>query len=86
MTSYRDTRRRFVRNAVALACASACAPLIAQEGGVKTPKDKVAYQDSPKNGQRCSDCSLFVAESNTCQVVEGDISPEGWCKLFAPAQ
>jgi len=25
----------------------------------------------------------FIAESNTCKLVEGQISPDGWCVLWA---
>ena len=41
----------------------------------------VAYQDSPKDGRQCDGCSLFQAPSS-CQVVDGSISPTGWCKLW----
>jgi hypothetical protein len=27
----------------------------------------------------------FIAESNTCKLVEGKISPEGWCIIWASA-
>jgi hypothetical protein len=41
----------------------------------------VAYQESPKDGRQCDGCSLFQAPSS-CQVVDGSISPTGWCKLW----
>jgi len=25
----------------------------------------------------------FIAESKTCKLVDGQISPEGWCSLWA---
>jgi High potential iron-sulfur protein len=40
------------------------------------------YQDKPKNGQKCSDCRFF-RPPKSCQLVEGDISPDGWCSFFA---
>lgn len=43
----------------------------------------VQYQPQPKGDQKCSGCMHFIAESNTCKVVEGQISPEGWCTLWA---
>lgn len=56
-------------------------------GGVsaqqKSPKEAVNYQDQPKNDQKCSQCRFFT-EPDGCQVVEGTISPEGWCSLFQP--
>ncbi|WP_300443821.1 high-potential iron-sulfur protein [Zoogloea sp.] len=32
--------------------------------------------------QRCAACLHFNAESNTCKLVEGQISPNGWCDLW----
>jgi hypothetical protein len=40
------------------------------------------YQDTPKNGQKCADCNFF-RPPKACQLVEGDISPDGWCAFFA---
>ena len=51
----------------------------------KASKEAVQYQDTPKNDQKCKDCQFFT-EPNGCQVVEGDISPEGWCSLFVVKQ
>jgi hypothetical protein len=42
----------------------------------------VQYQTQPKGEQKCSGCLNFVAESNTCKLVEGQISPDGWCTLW----
>jgi len=39
------------------------------------------YQDQPKNGLTCAACSLF-RKPRSCEVVKGDISPNGWCKFF----
>lgn len=47
----------------------------------KMPKETAQYQDSPKNGEKCADCVHFV-EGDECKLVEGEISPEGWCTLF----
>ncbi len=49
----------------------------------KAAKNVVQYQDSPKNGQQCSACIHFVAP-NDCKLVQGPISPNGWCMLFSP--
>ena len=42
----------------------------------------VAYQATPKDGHQCDGCTLFQAP-DACQVVDGTISPTGWCKLWA---
>ncbi|WP_297298711.1 high potential iron sulfur protein [uncultured Methylovirgula sp.] len=39
------------------------------------------YQNSPKGDQRCDGCAHFQAPSS-CQVVDGTISPSGWCALY----
>ena len=47
----------------------------------KMSQSAVRYQDSPKDGKKCSDCSLFIAP-NSCKTVDGTISPNGWCALW----
>jgi hypothetical protein len=49
----------------------------------KTPQAAVQYQPKPKGEQKCALCLHFISESNTCKVVEGKISPDGWCTLWA---
>jgi len=49
----------------------------------KEPQASVQYQAEPKGDQQCSGCMHFIAESNTCKLVEGQISPNGWCTLWA---
>jgi hypothetical protein len=40
------------------------------------------YQSTAKGDQRCDACLSFQPP-NACKFVEGDISPSGWCELFA---
>lgn len=49
----------------------------------KVSQASVQYQSQPKGDQKCSECLHFIAESNTCKLVEGQISPDGWCALWA---
>lgn len=49
----------------------------------KIAKYKVAYQDEPKKGRMCAKCVNFIAETEACKIVEGSVSPLGWCKLWA---
>ena len=53
-------------------------PAAAQQ---KLSQADAEYQDRPKNGLTCAACSLF-RKPRSCEVVEGDISPNGWCKFF----
>ncbi len=48
----------------------------------KLSKAQVKYQEQPKGDQHCANCLQFVAESNTCKVVDGPISPQGWCTVW----
>jgi hypothetical protein len=46
------------------------------------PQQAAGYQDKPQGQQMCSSCGHFQAPSS-CVVVEGTISPSGWCRLYA---
>lgn len=48
----------------------------------KVTQASVQYQTQPKDGKKCADCMHFIPESNTCKLVEGQISPNGWCLLW----
>ena len=63
----------------AIALAGVLGPTAAQ---AKIAQATVGYQESPHNGEVCGDCTHFVAPSS-CQLVDGTINPQGWCKLFA---
>ena len=47
-------------------------------------KAQARYQDSPRGIAMCATCTLFIAP-HACKVVDGDISPNGWCKEYAMA-
>jgi anaerobic selenocysteine-containing dehydrogenase len=47
----------------------------------KFTQQQAKYQPVPKNGQRCQTCALWQSP-NACQVVEGTVSPAGWCILY----
>lgn len=52
---------------------------IATLGQVSKPEAK--YQDMPVGGQRCADCKHFLMP-NKCNVVQGTVSPNGWCEYY----
>ncbi|MBV8593997.1 MAG: high-potential iron-sulfur protein, partial [Caulobacteraceae bacterium] len=39
------------------------------------------YQPTPKGAQRCDNCSQFDAPTG-CKIVDGEVSPAGWCLLY----
>jgi anaerobic selenocysteine-containing dehydrogenase len=48
----------------------------------KATKDQLQYQDSPKDGNHCSNCMHFIQESKQCKIMEGTVSPDGYCISF----
>ena len=50
----------------------------------KMSKQEAEYQDGPKDIRMCATCTLYEPPKS-CKVVEGDVSPAGWCKAFALA-
>ena len=49
----------------------------------KFTQQQAHYQPVPKSGQRCQNCALRQSPKD-CQVVEGPVSPAGWCILYQP--
>ena len=76
------SRRTIVTWSVAGAAGVAVLFGLVREAAAKMSQKSVDYQDTPKNDQDCSNCSLFQ-EPNSCTIVDGEISPKGWCKFWA---
>lgn len=58
------------------------------EAAATVDQKAAAYQGTPKNGQQCSTCTLFIpgktaTANGTCKIVKGTISPKGWCKFYS---
>ncbi len=47
----------------------------------KFSQQQAHYQPIPKSGQRCQTCALWQSPTS-CQVVDGQVSPAGWCMLY----
>jgi hypothetical protein len=79
------TRRALLQVASGAAGAVSILGLSARSAkAAKVSKAAVSYQDSPKGDQNCASCRLFTAP-NACKQVEGDISPNGWCRIWSNA-
>jgi hypothetical protein len=81
--------RRSVLRAV-LQVLAAVMPAASMSGHVraqsedKMTKARAEYQETPNGIYSCATCTLFVPPT-ACKVVEGEVSPDGWCKAFALA-
>ena len=81
----RPTRRRLLwtwASAAALGTVLAIGSNDVSHAQSKTDKKTARYQDHPNKGQECDDCRYF-RPLHSCQLVEGQISPHGWCSFFA---
>jgi len=76
-----SNRRTVLRAGLgAIAAGVVAYPALAQQ---KMAQKAVNYRDKPLGNKKCSNCLHFEAP-NLCKVVVGEVSPEGWCTLFAP--
>jgi hypothetical protein len=57
------------------------APAAAEEPLRIHTQAEAGYEPTPRDIRMCATCTLFIAP-NACKVVEGEVSPEGWCRLF----
>jgi high potential iron-sulfur protein len=53
----------------------------ARAAAAKTTKQAAGYQNSPNGGQSCSTCIAFQPP-NACRIVGGNVSSQGWCKVW----
>ena len=51
------------------------------EAQEKATKTAAKYQDHPNGGNHCAICRYF-RPPHACQLVSGNISPNGWCSFF----
>ena len=82
-------RKEALRNLIVLPALAGMIATTTIAAQAKGSKSQFKYQDKPNGKQKCSGCSLFVpgktaTANGSCKVVEGAISPNGWCTAFAP--
>jgi hypothetical protein len=83
------SRRALLKGAAAVTCVALASAFVGKTHAetAKSTKAVAKYQDTPNGGKKCGNCSLFIpgkmpTADGTCQVVEGSISPEGYCALY----
>ncbi|HTS20195.1 MAG TPA: high potential iron sulfur protein [Casimicrobiaceae bacterium] len=75
------SRRSLLGRAAWIASATlvgAVIPIEAAFAQQKVSKEAMKYQDKPNGDKQCSNCMQFEPPSS-CKVVEGTISPNGYC-------
>ncbi len=77
-------RRQALAWLAAIPAGVAAASLVATKAEAKAPQKAVSYQDEPKDGKRCDGCRHWQPP-NACKLVRGEISPSGWCQIWAKA-
>ena len=79
------TRRTLLQSGAGAAGALSLLGLsVRSANAAKVSKAAVAYQDSPKGDRNCANCRLFAAPG-ACKQVEGNVSPNGWCRIWSKA-
>jgi hypothetical protein len=79
------SRRRLLQSAVGMIGIAATITVRPEpiSATIKISKAAVAYQDHPEGDKRCGKCRQFLSP-DSCKLVEGQISPQGFCRIFAP--
>ena len=78
------SRRSVMRVAIGGVSAAVLMRVAASDASDKMTPQQAQYQDMPNGLYSCAMCSLFEPP-NSCKVVEGEVSKDGWCKAFAMA-
>jgi hypothetical protein len=82
------SRRSFLGSVIVLPVLASALTVNAVADGSKVSKESMHYQTSPNGNMQCSGCRFFTPGSDaksdgTCQIVDGAISPNGYCMAFA---
>lgn len=84
------TRRDIFKTGVLMAVgAVATAAILSEPAQAKVSQRTAMYQPKGHAGQSCAKCARFVpgkapGADGTCLIVDGNVSPNGWCVMFAP--
>lgn len=87
--SQKFSRRKMIKFMALSVAVPIMTPLVSKAQTAKTSKESMQYQEEPKGKEQCSNCMQFIpgktSETNgECKVVEGNISPQGWCSAYVP--
>jgi hypothetical protein len=80
-----DRSRRKLMGTVACGVAAGLLLRIAPaQASEQMTRQQAEYQDTPNGIYSCATCTLFEPPQS-CKVVAGEVSKDGWCKAFALA-
>ena len=91
--TFDPSRRRLFRQGVTIAGGAALGGLMlkvqAPAQAAKVSQAVAKYQDKPHGTQQCDGCMQYIpgkgsTANGACKIVDGSISPKGWCMFFTP--
>ncbi len=80
------SRRRLLSAGALLAAGGAmlgAAAANSARASSKAAQNSVSYRPKPQGRARCDNCSQWQPPA-ACKLVDGQISPSGWCAIYAP--
>ena len=84
------SRRGFLKGSALLASIAVVSVtgVMTREAVAGVPKAAMQYQDTPKDGKDCSKCIQFIPGPSAkadgkCKIVDGAISPHGYCNAYS---
>jgi hypothetical protein len=83
------TRRTFLGGVVMLPALAGLLTAGASADASKAPQASMHYQSTPNGSMHCAGCKFFIPgkdanSDGSCQVVDGAISPNGYCIAYTP--
>lgn len=91
--SHKISRRALLKGAAAFASVTVIPVAILEKSARadgKLPKSAVEYQDTPNGNKQCSNCIQYLPPGSSgkahCKVVQGIVSPQGYCIAYSPAK
>jgi hypothetical protein len=76
--SMKLSRRTVLKQAIFLSSVAAGIVATRPAYAQKASQAAMKYQDKPNGTSECDNCQHFQPPKS-CAIVEGDISPKGWC-------
>ena len=82
------TRKAFLGSVIVLPALAGLVVAPAHADGSKSSQASMHYQTTPNDGKQCSGCNFFIPGSSatangSCKIVDGSISPNGYCIAYS---